>query len=134
MKLVEVAVAVICKNQQIFISKRLNHLHQGGKWEFPGGKREAGESIEQALVRELKEEIGIDVITQTPFMLIEHDYGDKQVRLDIRIVEQFSGEPKNREGQTSQWVDIEKLTDYDFPEANTAIVEKLQRTFLKDLC
>ena len=134
MKLVEVAVAVICKNQQIFISKRLNHLHQGGKWEFPGGKREAGESIEQALVRELKEEIGIDVITQTPFMLIEHDYGDKQVRLDIRIVEQFTGEPKNREGQTSQWVDIEKLTDYDFPEANTAIVEKLQRTFLKDRC
>ena len=134
MKLVEVAVAVICKNQQIFISKRLNHLHQGGKWEFPGGKREAGESIEQALVRELKEEIGIDVITQTPFMLIEHDYGDKQVRLDIRIVEQFTGEPKNREGQTSQWVDIEKLTDYDFPEANTAIVEKLQRTFLNDRC
>lgn len=128
MKLVEVAVAVILKRKQIFISKRLNHLHQGGKWEFPGGKREADESIEQALVRELKEEIGIDVLTQTPFMLIEHDYGDKQVRLDIRIVEQFTGEPKNREGQTSQWVDIEKLTEYDFPEANTAIVEKLQRT------
>ena len=61
MKIVEVAVGVIKRDNKIYISKRADDLHQGGKWEFPGGKREANETIEQALVRELSEEIGIQV-------------------------------------------------------------------------
>lgn len=127
MKVVEVAVGVILRNNKIFVSKRADNLHQGGKWEFPGGKREQNETMPQALSRELQEEIGITVTQYEPFMLIEHDYGDKKVVLDIFLVEEFAGEPDNREGQISQWVDLRDLHTLNFPEANNAIVEKLQQ-------
>lgn len=127
MKTVEVAVGVIRRNNQIFVSKRADKLHQGGKWEFPGGKREQNETMPQALTRELQEEIGITVTHCEPFMLIEHDYGDKKVVLEIFLVEEFAGEPDNREGQISLWVEISELQNYEFPEANRAIVEKLQK-------
>jgi len=129
MKIIEVAVGVIKRNHQIYISKRADQLHQGGLWEFPGGKREANESLEQALARELLEEIGIRVTSQDKFLLIEHDYGDKKVRLDVRLVDGFEGEPVHLEGQTSQWIDIGKLDSVDFPAANKEIVEKLQRDY-----
>jgi 8-oxo-dGTP diphosphatase len=129
MKIVEVAVGIIKRGTQIYISKRADSLHQGGLWEFPGGKREDRESIEQALFRELQEEIGIQVVSQSKFLLIEHDYGDKKVHLDVRLVDGFSGEPCHREGQISQWSDITKLDSFDFPVANQVIVEKLQSQF-----
>jgi 8-oxo-dGTP diphosphatase len=127
MKTVEVAVGVIVRNKQVFISKRADKLHQGGKWEFPGGKREINETIEQTLARELKEEIDINVLNQNPLMVIEHDYGDKKVRLDIRIVDNFDGEPHNKEGQISQWVEVTSLQKYSFPDANIPIIEQLQK-------
>ncbi|WP_299080818.1 8-oxo-dGTP diphosphatase MutT [uncultured Paraglaciecola sp.] len=127
MKIVEVAVGVIKVANKIYISKRADDLHQGGKWEFPGGKREADETIEQALARELSEEIGIQVTKQSQFMLIEHDYGDKKVRLDVRLVEAFKGEASHQEGQLSQWVDINQLDQFTFPDANQVIIHKLQR-------
>lgn len=125
MKIVEVAVGVIKRENKIYISKRADDLHQGGKWEFPGGKREANETIEQALSRELSEEIGIQVTKQSQFMLIEHDYGDKKVCLDVRLVEAFEGEASHQEGQQSQWVNISELSQFTFPEANKVIIEKL---------
>lgn len=125
MKIVEVAVGVIKRDNKIYISKRADDLHQGGKWEFPGGKREANETIEQALVRELSEEIGIQVTKQSHFMLIEHDYGDKKVRLDVRLVEGFEGEARHQEGQESQWVAITDLRQFTFPDANKVIIHKL---------
>jgi 8-oxo-dGTP diphosphatase len=129
MKIVEVAVGVIKRNHQIYISKRADELHQGGLWEFPGGKCETGESVEHALARELREEIGIELRSQSELLLIEHDYGDKKVRLHVRLVEDFAGEPVHQEGQISQWVDIADLHDFAFPAANRAIVEKLQQHY-----
>jgi len=128
MKIVEVAVGVIKRDSKIYISKRADNLHQGGKWEFPGGKREKNESIEQTLVRELSEEIGIKVTKQRPFMLIEHHYGDKKVRLDVRLVEGFEGEASHQEGQQSQWVCINNLSQFTFPEANIAIINELKNS------
>ena len=125
MNIVEVAVGVVKRDNKIYISKRADDLHQGGKWEFPGGKRETNETIEQALIRELSEEIGIQVTKQSLFMLIEHDYGDKKVRLDVRLVEDFEGEASHQEGQQSQWVDINDLNQFSFPEANKVIIDKL---------
>ena len=126
MKIVEVAVGVIKRGEMIFVSQRGESLHQGGKWEFPGGKRETDESIEQALCRELLEEINIQVRNQQPLMVIEHDYGDKKVRLDVRIVEDFAGEPCHQENQQACWVAISELHNYEFPAANKPIVEALQ--------
>ena len=130
MKIVEVAVGIIKRGNKIYISKRADELHQGGLWEFPGGKRETHESLEQALTRELQAEIGILVTSQSEFLLIEHDYGDKKVCLDVRLVDGFSGEPAHQEGQVSQWVDIATLDSFDFPAANQVIVEKLQSEFV----
>ena len=125
-KQVHVAVGVIKKDDLIFIAKRHELQHQGGKWEFPGGKVEAGETVTQALARELNEEIGIDVQSSTPFLEIHHDYPDKSVHLDIHLVEEFDGEARHLEGQDHKWVAISDLNNYEFPAANVVIIEKLQ--------
>ncbi|GAC15596.1 8-oxo-dGTP diphosphatase MutT [Aliiglaciecola lipolytica] len=129
MKIIDVAVGVIKRDNQIFISKRADELHQGGLWEFPGGKVEQQETVEQATARELLEEIGIKVLEQSEFMLIEHDYGDKQVRLHIQLIDKFLNEPSGKEGQRTQWVAIENLHLLAFPAANKAIIEKLESVF-----
>ncbi|ABV85735.1 8-oxo-dGTP diphosphatase MutT [Shewanella pealeana] len=125
-KQIHVAVGVIQDpHKRILLAKRPEHLHQGGKWEFPGGKVEKQETTSQALIRELKEEVNLDVVSTEPLMEIHHDYGDKQVFLDIHWVTHFTGEAEGLEGQPVQWVEIEKLTDFEFPEANKAILEKI---------
>lgn len=126
MKQVHVAVGVIVSNGDVFLTKRLDHVHQGGKWEFPGGKVEEGESVAQALHRELQEEIAIDVLSCMPLVEISHDYGDKRVKLDVFLVDNFQGEPTAQEGQQQGWFNISELSSVDFPEANIVIVEKLK--------
>ncbi|MDX1812418.1 MAG: Nudix family hydrolase, partial [Gammaproteobacteria bacterium] len=121
-KLIHVAAAVIEKNQQIFIAKRPDHVHQGGLWEFPGGKVEPEEHIEQALIRELQEEIGITPTRQEPLIQIQHDYPDKSVLLDVWKVTEFNGEAHGKEGQPVRWVSKDQLTDYQFPAANLPII------------
>ncbi len=126
-KRVHVAVAVIVGSDgHILIAKRPEHVHQGGLWEFPGGKVEAGESLEVALKRELQEELGIKLQACEPFLEIHHDYPDKQVFLDVWSVTAFSGDVYGREQQPILWVAPERLSDYDFPEANQPIVASLQ--------
>ena len=128
---VRVAVGVVLRQSQstgiteTFVTRRLVHQHQGGKWEFPGGKVEQGESTEQALVRELEEEIGIRVQSSRPLVVISHDYIDKQVILDVHEVFDFSGEPCGLEGQVGQWVMLSDLPALEFPKANQVIIEKL---------
>ena len=127
-KLVHVAVGVICDaDQRILIARRADHLHQGGLWEFPGGKVETGETVQEALVRELQEELAIAVAPEgcQPLTEIHHDYGDKAVLLDVWWVRQFSGEPQGAEGQPLQWVAPHTLNDYPFPAANRAIIDAI---------
>ncbi|MCK8117426.1 8-oxo-dGTP diphosphatase MutT [Pseudoalteromonas sp. 2CM37A] len=128
-KIVNVAVGVIKKNNAIFICKRADEQHQGGLWEFPGGKVEAGESVFAALKRELSEEVGITIHSSSQLMVIEHDYGDKCVKLDIHVVSNFSGEAHGAEGQPSEWVAINQLSHYEFPAANAEIIEKIQARY-----
>ena len=123
-KRIRVAVGVIENNQgEIFICQRTGGQPQGGKWEYPGGKVEAGETTPQALARELAEEIGIAVEQCVPLLQIEHDYPDKSVLLDVWRVTAFAGLPYGREGQPARWVARHALREYDFPEANQAITE-----------
>jgi 8-oxo-dGTP diphosphatase len=129
---VHVAVGVIfnSKQDQILIAKRPNHLHQGGLWEFPGGKVSSGEAIEHALARELFEELGISDIQAEPLMHILYDYTDKKVYLDIWIIHQFNGQAKGKEGQQCEWVNLQDLlssqSQYQFPAANQPILDRLK--------
>lgn len=126
MQRIHVAVGVIINaKQQILIAKRPAHLHQGGKWEFPGGKVEQNESVTEALARELKEEVNIEVTASTPFLTINFDYSDKQVFLDIHQVTAFDGIAQGQEGQQIRWVNKSELSLYQFPKANEPIIEKL---------
>jgi len=123
---VHVAVAVIINSEgHILIAKRPDHVHQGGLWEFPGGKVEANESLETALERELFEELGIELVACQPLLGIHHDYSDKQVFLDVWSVTAFSGEAYGREQQPIRWVASEALCEYGFPEANQPIIKAL---------
>lgn len=128
-KIVHVAVGVIKNaNGHILIAKRPDHAHMGGRWEFPGGKVERGESLREALARELKEELGISFTPATqvsPLITIRHRYPEKTVLLDVHMVECFSGEPRGEEGQPVRWVPVAQLNSYTFPDANYPILNAL---------
>ena len=123
---VVVAVGVIVDDVgKVLIAKRADGLHQGGLWEFPGGKVERGETIKAALTRELFEELGIQLTVASPLVRVEHDYGDKQVVLDVWKVSAFVGEAKGVEGQPIRWVAIDDLSQFEFPAANQPILAEL---------
>lgn len=121
-------VAAVIKNAagQILIAKRPQHVHQGGLWEFPGGKVEANESSKFALQRELLEELNIQVTDSQPLIQIHHKYPDKSVFLEVRQVTDFSGTVIGNEGQDTLWVDKIQLSDFKFPAANKAIIDATQ--------
>ncbi len=125
-KRIHVAVGVIAQGEQILLARRADHQHQGGLWEFPGGKVESGESVAEALSRELQEELSIVVEQSQPLLTIEHNYPDKSVLLDVWFVPRFSGEPRGVEGQPLQWVSVQSLHTVEFPKANIEIVNHLQ--------
>jgi len=135
LKRIKVAAGIIIKPdtsktsssqiQQVLIAKRPEHKHQGGLWEFPGGKIEKDESPERALKRELKEEINILVTQADFFQQVSFDYPDKNVILHFYLVTKFVGEPKGMEKQRVKWVSINDLEQYDFPAANQEIVNRL---------
>jgi 8-oxo-dGTP diphosphatase len=130
---VHVAVGVILDgSRRVLLTRRAADSHQGGLWEFPGGKVEPGESLPVALARELHEELGIRVRRSSPLLEVRHDYGDKQVLLDVHVVWEFEGHALGREGQPLVWVASAELAQYSFPAANAAIVEAV--TALEACC
>jgi 8-oxo-dGTP diphosphatase len=127
---VHVAVGVILNaSGQILITRRAADSHQGGLWEFPGGKVEPGEELAIALGRELREELGVEVGRTSPLLTVRHDYGDKQVLLDVHVVWEFGGKPDGLEGQPLAWVEPGALRDYAFPAANLPIREAIEKLF-----
>ncbi|MCP4598130.1 Nudix family hydrolase [Neptuniibacter sp.] len=122
-KIVHVAAAAIRNaDRQILIAKRPDDKHQGGLWEFPGGKVEPGEPVVEALQRELHEELGIDVIACRPLIQVPYHYPDKSVFLDVYEVSAFEGEPWGKEGQPVKWASETELESYAFPAANKPIL------------
>jgi len=122
---IHVAVGVIWKNNHILIAKRPEHVHQGGLWEFPGGKVEDQENIQEALKRELFEELDIHSQTLQPLIQIPYQYGSKKVFLDVWNVLSFSGQEKGKEGQAIEWIKPEQFTEFQFPAANQPIVRAI---------
>ncbi len=120
---IHVAVAVIQNAAgQILISQRPAHLHQGGLWEFPGGKLEPDETVSQALKREIHEELGLEVRAHLPLIRITHHYPDRVVLLDVHRVTQFAGCAEGREGQLLRWLSPEQLKNHPLLPADRPIV------------
>jgi len=117
-----VAAAVFDAAGRVLIARRPQHVHQGNLWEFPGGKIEPGETPEQALARELWEEIGIRPTILRRLIRVPHTYPDRQVLLDVWRVDAFEGSPRGRQQQPLCWLQPDELSNYPFPAANQPII------------
>jgi len=126
MKIIDISIAIVkSATGEFLIALRPDESHQGGKWEFPGGKIETNESPEQGMLRELLEEVGITATKYSLFENLFFDYGDKQLNLYFYLVEAFTGEANSCEGQLIKWVTKIQLSNYEFPEANLQVIKKL---------
>ena len=121
-------VAGVLRDEEgrVLLARRHPSSHQGGLWEFPGGKVEPGEGAEQALQRELQEELGVEPLRSRPLIRVAHDYGDRRVVLDTWLVERWRGHPRGREGQPLEWAGPAALEDYPMPPADRPIVTALR--------
>ncbi|HSY74270.1 MAG TPA: 8-oxo-dGTP diphosphatase MutT [Dongiaceae bacterium] len=125
-KQIEVSAALIFHNGKLLITQRHAGAHLGGLWEFPGGKREASETFEECLVREIREELGIEISVGELFEKIIHAYDEKTVRLKFFICELLNGEPQLLGCAAFKWIGKSELGDFEFPAADAQLLEKLR--------
>ena len=125
MKRIDAAIAIVCRDQKVLVCQRKDDDTLGGYWEFPGGKQEDGETLEQCLARELREELAMAARPIVRLGTVEHDYPDVQVRLHPFICAHESGEVEHLECQASQWIEPKSLRDYRFPPANQRLIEEV---------
>lgn len=126
MKRIEVAVGIVFNSDNdVLIGQRLVKDAYYQKWEFPGGKLEDKETAQQALVRELQEELGIVVEKCELLMEHKHDYPDSQVTLFVYTIAEYSGNALGKEGQALRWVNLNELSNLNFLQGNQSIIEKL---------
>ena len=127
--IVEVVAAVIRKDGKILITQRRDDVHLARLWEFPGGKVEAGESLESALRREIQEELGVDITVEYEFCTAEHDYPGKSVRLHFFNCVIKEGRLEALGVADLRWVSPAELSDFEFPPADAELIEKLRLGF-----
>lgn len=126
MKKLQISVGIIRNAAgEIYITQRSADAHMANKWEFPGGKIEADESAEQAVIRELQEEVGIAVRSLQQFDKLEYQFPDRHITLWFWLVDGWEGEPWGKEGQPGRWIAQQDLVADEFPPANAPIIEKL---------
>jgi mutator protein MutT len=130
-KSIEVSAALIFRDGKLLITQRHVGAHLGGLWEFPGGKREAGETFEQCLVREIREELGVDISAGELFEEISHTYPEKSVHLKFFACKLLSGEPQPLGCAAFKWVGKSELDGYAFPAADTQLLQKLKGPWLR---
>jgi mutator protein MutT len=123
---IDVAAGLIFRDGRLLITKRYDDAHLGGLWEFPGGKREANESFEQCLVRELREELGIEVTVGRLVESVTHEYPGKTVHLKFIVCDWQKNEPQALGCAECKWVAADQLSDYDFPEADARLLQRLK--------
>jgi len=122
---VQVAAALIVHEGRYLLTRRKADVHLGGLWEFPGGKREPGESLEECLRRELREEVGIEITEPVPFQIIRHAYPGKTVELHFFRCSIKDGHPRPLGCDALQWVPPEELTQVPLPPADRPLVDAL---------
>lgn len=123
---IEVSAALIFRGGQLLITQRHARAHLGGLWEFPGGKREPGETFEQCLVREIREELGVEISVGDLFEEIAHDYPEKSVHLKFFICQLLAGEPQPLECAAVKWIGRAELAAHEFPAADAQLLARLQ--------
>jgi len=128
MHTVEVSAGLVFRDGKLLITQRYPDAHLGGLWEFPGGKREGGESFEACLARELREELGIEVAVHELVEEIEHAYPDKRVRLKFFRCAWLAHEPRPLGCPAFAWVACKDLSSYEFPAADARLLETLRTT------
>ncbi len=128
MKVVEVAAGLIAREGRYLIAKRKPGVHLAGLWEFPGGKREPDETLEECLRRELFEELSVTIDEPIPFQIIRHDYGEKVVELHFFRCAIESGEPNPLDCAELCWVYPHELDRFEFPPADRPVIHSLQRS------
>jgi 8-oxo-dGTP diphosphatase len=124
-----VAAALYDSQGRVLIAERPPGKHSAGRWEFPGGKIDAAETEEQALRRELTEELGVAMRRARPLARLSHDYDDRRVEISLWVVDGFSGEPAGLDGQNLKWVSPAQLHDEDMLEADVPFIAALQRLY-----
>ena len=126
MKILQISVGIIRNaTGEIYITQRAADSHMAHKWEFPGGKIEAGETPEEAVIRELQEEVGIAATSLHQFDKLEYQFPDRHITLWFWMVDGWEGEPWGKEGQPGRWVAQRDLVADEFPPANVPVIEKL---------
>ena len=128
MEKVEVVAAVIQKNNKIFCAQRNLSKSMGGKWEFPGGKIELGETKEEALVREIKEELDSDIVVDKYLMTVEHDYPTFHITMHVYLCTLVKGELTLKEHNASVWLRREELLNLDWADADKPITMLMKKT------
>jgi mutator protein MutT len=123
---IEVAVALIWRGDELLITRRVANVHLGGLWELPGGKCEPGEAPSACAVREVREELGIEVEPVRARRIIEHRYQDRTVRLHAYDCRYVAGDPGALGCVTWRWVGVGELERYEFPAANRALLAELR--------
>lgn len=127
MKVVEVAAGLVCREGRYLIARRKPGVHLAGFWEFPGGKREPGETLEECLQRELFEELNISIDMPLPFQIIRHEYPEKTVELHFFLCRIEAGHAIAIDCAEIRWVWPHELGDFEFPPADRPIIEALRR-------
>ena len=126
MKILQISVGIIRNAAgEIYITQRAADSHMAHKWEFPGGKIEAGETPEEGVIRELQEEVGIAATSLHQFDKLEYQFPDRHITLWFWMVDGWEGEPWGKEGQPGRWVAQRDLVADEFPPANVPVIEKL---------
>jgi mutator protein MutT len=123
---VNVVAAIIRRAGKILITQRFDKAHLGGMWEFPGGKVEAGETLEATLQREIREELGIKIQVDDEYLRTEHDYPAKSIRLHFFNCTILEGEPQPLDVADLRWVEPPQLSDFQFPPADAELIAKLR--------
>lgn len=125
-KVIDVAAGLVFRHGKLLITQRRPGDHLGGLWEFPGGKVETGESFEHCLMRELREELGIEVAVGPEIEEITHSYPEKTVRLRFFRCALMSGEPEPIHCHAVAWVEAGRLDKYEFPAADAQLIDRLR--------
>jgi len=128
MKIIDVAAALVFRDGKLLITQRYPNSHLGGLWEFPGGKREPGETFELCLARELREELGIEVEVGCLIESLDHDYPEKSVHLRFFKCRWLKNEPQSLGCPAFAWVAVEELSHYEFPAADARLLKMLSST------